>query len=180
MRTSTGVGDLRVAAKYNFMKAPLVMSAGATVKFPTGMFENDAEVVPVGEGQYDVEIALEVGRPFWPRPGYLTGLVGFRLRTENGETGIDPGNELLWSLEGGFRVSSRLSFKGVFGGLHGFTTTSFGLPIASLRRQIGYIQPGAVIALGPHRGLELNLPVSLWGRNWPAGPIVSVGFFQRF
>ena len=102
-RSSTGIGDLRAGARWNFTQDTVVATLGAAVKFPTGEFVNDAEIVPVGEGQTDFEVDVEVGRSLWPRPGYVNGRFGYRFRTENEENGIDPGDEVFWSLEGGYR-----------------------------------------------------------------------------
>ncbi|MFQ5790481.1 MAG: transporter [Acidobacteriota bacterium] len=179
-RTSTGIGDIRVGVRYNLAQAPLVATIGSTVKFPTGEFINDAETIPVGEGQYDVEVTAELGRSLWPRPGYVTGLMGYRFRTQNGETGIDFGDELIWSVEGGYHIAPRLMVKGLLRGLHGFDSTSFGLNIDSLRREIVYFEPGALFELNPSRGIEFSLPITLRGRNWPAGLVFNIGFYQEF
>ena len=114
-RSSTGIGDVRAGAHWNFVQDTVVATVGAAVKFPTGEFVNDAEIVPVGEGRYDFEVDVEVGRSLWPRPGYVNGKLSYRFRTENEENGIDPGDEIFWSFEGGYRwipSCSRDSFAG--------------------------------------------------------------------
>ena len=179
-RTSTGIGDLRLGLRYNLLQAPLIATVGTTVKLPTGRFVNDAEIVPVGEGQVDVELTAELARSFWPRAAYVSGLIGYRLRSKNEETGIDFGDEMIWSLEAGHRLVSRLMFKGFLRGLHGLESTSFGLSISSLQRQIVYFEPGLIFELSPNRSVEVSLPVSLKGKNWPAGKVINVGFFQTF
>lgn len=179
-RRSTGPGDLRVGARYNLVRRGTVATVGVAVKFPTGEFVNDAEVVPVGEGQHDLDLTAEVGHSFWPRAAYLSALVGYRLRTRNGENGIHPGGELLWSVEGGHRMVSRLSFKATARGLHGRRSRSFGLEIPTLKREAVYVQPGLLWDLGADRGVELSLPFTVRGRNWPAGLAVGLGFHSRF
>jgi hypothetical protein len=179
-RTSTGFADLRLGTRYALLEGPTVVTAGAAVKFPTGGFENDAEVVPVGEGQYDFDLTLEVGRSFWPRPGYASVLVGYRIRRANERNGIHPGNEVLWLVEAGHAIVSRLSFKAVARGLHGGASTSFGLDIPTLEREAVYLQPGLVWDLGKERALELAVPITVRGQNWPAGLSVGVGFSSRF
>lgn len=179
-RRSTGIGDLRLAARYAIVTGPTVATVGAAVKFPTGEFVNDAEVVPVGEGQYDFDVTAEVGHSFWPRRAYATARVGYRFRTENRENGIHPGNELLWSAEVGHRLVSRLGLKLAARGLHGGVSTSFGLEIQTLKREAVYVTPGLSWDLGPGRGVELSLPFTVRGRNWPAGLAVGVGFYSRF
>ena len=85
-RTSTGIGDVRAGLRWGVLRDPVVVTIGVEVKFPTGKFENDVEVVPVGEGQFDYDVTLELARSLWPQPGYVTGLIGYRFRTpERGE-----------------------------------------------------------------------------------------------
>jgi len=179
-RRSTGIADVRAAARFAVLDGPTVVTAGFAVKFPSGEFVNDAEVVPVGEGQYDFDFTLEAGRSFWPRPAYVSVLAGYRVRRPNEQSGIPPGNEVLWLVEGGHKIVSRLGFKGVARGLHGATSTSFGLEIPTLKREAVYLQPGLVWDLGSERSLELSLPFTVKGRNWPAGLAVGIGFNSRF
>jgi len=179
-RRSTGIADVRAGARVAILNGTNVLTAGVAVKFPTGEFVNDAEVVPVGEGQYDVDLTLEAGRSFWPRQAYVSVLVGYRLRGANDESGIHPGNELLWLVEGGHKLVSRLSLKAVARGLHGGASTSFGLDIPTLKREAVYLQPGLVWDLGKERSVELALRFTVKGRNWPAGLSVGVGFNSRF
>ena len=179
-RLSTGIADGRAGARYAILNGTNVLTAGVAVKFPTGEFVNDAEVVPVGEGQYDVDLTLEAGRSFWPRHAYVSVLAGYRLRGANDENGIHPGAEFFWIVEGGHKLVSRLSLKAVARGLHGGPSTSFGLEIPTLKREAVYLQPGLVWDLGKERSVELSLPFTVKGRNWPAGFAVGVGFNSRF
>ena len=179
-RNTTGIGDLRLGLRYNLLPGPIVATVGAMVKFLTGEFVNDAEIVPVGEGQYDFEITAEVARSLWPRPGYVTALIGYRWRAANKETGIHHGNEVLWSFEAGYGVAPHVTLKALVRGLQGLETTSFGLPLPSLERRIVYLEPGVMVELSPRRTLELSVPMSLSGQNWPAGPVFNIGVFQTF
>ncbi len=179
-RSSTGPGDVRLGARYGLFEAPVVVTLGTTVKLPTGDFVNDAEVVPVGEGQRDVELTLELGRSAWPRPGYVTGLFGYRFRAENPSSGINPGSELIWSLEAGYDVLPRTTLKLLARGLHGQESTTFGLSIPTLKRQAVYIEPALILSLGETRGVEIKVPFTVRGRNWPAGPVFALGFHQTF
>ena len=179
-RNTTGIGDLRMGLRYNLLPGPVVATVGATVKFPTGEFVNDAEIVPVGEGQYDFEVTAEVARSLWPRPGYVTALIGYRWRTPNAETGIHHGDEVLWSFEAGYGVIPRVMLKALIRGLHGLETTSFGLALPSLERRVVYFEPGVLLELSPRRTLEVSVPMSLSGQNWPAGPVFNIGVFQSF
>jgi hypothetical protein len=179
-RRSTGLGDTRIGLRWNPVERPLVLSLATQVKIPTGDFDNDAEIVPVGEGQYDLDFSLQLGRSMWPRPGYVTGEIGYRLRGENRESGIDPGNELFWSLEAGWKAVRWLTVKLVARGLKGAESAAFGLPIATLKREAVYVSPGLIVDAGGGRSVTVSVPFSVAGRNWPAGPIVSIGVSQGF
>ena len=179
-RTSNGLGDLRIESRYNLVSDPLVLTVGGAIKFPTGEFVNDAEIVPVGEGQYDFDVFVEVGRSLWPVRGYVTGKIGYRFRTKNQEIDIDFGDELIWRVEGGYQFAERIYSKIVLRGLHGFESTSFGLPIDSLKRRVVYLEPGASFTLSPSRAIEVTVPISIAGRNWPAGPVININFTQTF
>jgi len=179
-RTSNGLGDLRIESRYNLVRDPLVLTVGGAIKFPTGEFVNDAEIVPVGEGQYDFDVFVEVGRSLWPVRGYVTGKIGYRFRTKNQEIDIDFGDELIWRVEGGYQFAARIYSKIVLRGLHGFESTSFGLAIDSLRRRVVYLEPGASFTLSPSRAIEVTVPISIAGRNWPAGPVININFTQTF
>ena len=59
--------DVRVGLRYGIVEDPVLTTLGFKLKLPTGDFENDAEIVPVGEGQLDYELTFEIGRSLWPR-----------------------------------------------------------------------------------------------------------------
>ena len=155
-RSSGGIGDLRLGLRYNIVMNPLVVTVGGTVKFPTGEFDNDAEVIPVGEGQWDYEFQLELARSLWPRPGWISGQIGYRLRTQNPETGIDHGNEIFWSAEAGYEVIRRVALKVRGRGLHGGDTTSFGIAFPSLQRAAVYVEPGMIIEVSEVASVEVG------------------------
>lgn len=179
-RTSSGLGDVRLGLRYNLVKDSPVATLEARVKFPTGTFVNDAEVVPVGEGQWDLDLAAEVAHSFWPRPFYLNGQVGYRFRGPNEESGIDFGDELFWLAEGGYTVNARLGLKLVARGLHGQEGTSFDIPIETLKRKAVYVEPGAVFRINPKWFLEFAVPFTVAGRNWPAGPVFTLKLTAAF
>jgi hypothetical protein len=179
-RESNGLGDFRVESRYNVLDDPMVLTLGGAIKFPTGKFVNDAEIVPVGEGQYDFDVFAEVGRSLWPVNGYVTGKIGYRFRNENEETNIAFGDEIIWRAEVGYRFNRRWSTKVLARGLYGFESMSFGLNIETLRREVVYIEPGVHFAFTEKQGVEVTIPVSVRGRNWPAGPVFIVSFVSLF
>lgn len=179
-RRSSGLGDVRAGLRWNVFTSAPVATLDVRVKFPTGTFVNDAEVVPVGEGQWDLDLAAELAHSFWPRPFYLNGRAGYRFRGPNGESGIDFGNELFWLVEGGYTVNARVGFKLVARGLHGQKGASFGIPIETLRREAIYLEPAVIIRAGESWFVELAAPFTVAGRNWPAGPVLGLKVTKGF
>ena len=179
-RKSSGLGDVRLGLRYNLLKDSPVATLDVRVKFPTGTFVNDAEVVPVGEGQWDLDLAAEVAHSFWPRPFYVNGRAGYRFRGPNEESGIDFGDEVFWLVEGGYAVSARIGLKLVARGLHGQEGTSFGLAIATLKREALYLEPGLVIRASRSWIVEFAVPFTVAGQNWPAGPVFSLKVTKAF
>lgn len=179
-RRSGGIGDVRAGLRYNLVRDSPVATVGVAVKTPTGDFVNDAEVVPVGEGQWDLDVAGEVAHSFWPRPFYVNGRFGYRFRSPNEESGIDFGDELFWLVEAGYTVNTRFGLKLLSRGLHGAEGTSFGLAIATLKREAVYVVPGLVFRASPTWIVELSVPFTVSGRNWPAGPVFSLKLTKAF
>jgi hypothetical protein len=179
-RRSSGLGDVRAGLRYNLVRQFPVATVDVQVKFPTGTFVNDAEVVPVGEGQWDVDLAGEVAHSFWPRPFYVSARAGYRIRSPNEESGIDFGNEVFWLVEGGYEVNRRLGLKMVARGVHGGDATSFGLSIPTLKREAVYLVPALVIRASPSWFVELGVPFTVSGRNWPAGPVLTLKLTKAF
>ncbi len=179
-RRSSGLGDVRASLRYNFVKNSPVATLDVRIKFPTGTFVNDAEVVPVGEGQWDLDLAAEVGHSFWPRPFYANGRVGYRFRGPNDESGIDFGDEVFWLVEGGYTINDRIGLKMVARGLHGKEGTSFGISIQTLKREAVYLEPGLVIRASPSWFVEFAAPFTVSGRNWPAGPVFTLKLAKEF
>jgi len=79
-RTSNDVGDLRVESRFNALLDPLVLTFGGEIKFPTGEFVNDAEIVPGGRGS-TISTSL-------PRSAARSGPSG---ATSPGRSAIDGG-----------------------------------------------------------------------------------------
>ena len=96
------------------------------------------------------------------------------------ESGIDFGNELFWLVEAGYTVNTRLGLKLVSRGLDGTEGRSFGLAIPTLKREAAYVVPGVVFRASPTWIVELSVPFTVSGRNWPAGPVFSLKLTKAF
>lgn len=119
----TGVGDLRVGAWTGLVEAPFRLALGLQVGLPTGDPDPDAgegadrsaqtiaDVLPTGDGEFDVGLHLAVGHGFrWRRvQQYVAGDVGYVLRTtpRDAPGALEPADfrdQLAWRAEIGLRV----------------------------------------------------------------------------
>lgn len=174
--TSTGVGDIRVATRMApellGLDLPLALRAG--VKVPGSDFPVDATVLPLSEGQTDLEVSLESGTELGELPLYLMGWVGYRWRGENGEAARKPGNEryahlALGGTAGGF------AWELAADGLWGAAPEAQGITLEGERRRLIQIMPTIGYEVGGGR-LELASQIPVHGRNLPNGVGLSLGY----
>jgi len=182
-RHSEGFGDLRASARVNLLKlrgGSIPVSARLTVKAPLSDIAIDAEVVPLGEGQWDYEAWLESGVSLWPFPAYAVLWAGYRWRTLNTETQRRPGDEIVLLAEfGGTEVLGVLGGKVVVEGVFGRAGVIQRVQLGpDDRRRIVYVAPTVLFTLSSSTILEVAARIPLTGRNFPAGAPLSVGLFH--
>ena len=181
-RHSSGVGDVRLSARYNLFQlrgGSVPISVRFTTKVPLVDFPIDAEVIPVGEGQWDYEAWFEAGVSFWPIPAYGVLWLGHRWRATNRETTRDPGDEFAFLAELGGTLLGPLGGKVVIDAIFGKNGSVQGVPVSSDEREIVYLQPTVNYQVTPSFLLEAAVRVPLHGQNFPAGPQIVLGFFHR-
>jgi len=179
-RRSTGIGDIRMSARYNLIQlldGGLPISARFTAKAPIVDFPIDAEVIPVGEGQWDYEAWLEAGVSLWPLPAYSVVWLGHRWRAMNSETTRDPGDEFMFLAELG--VTGRVGGKVVLDGIFGGTGAIQGIQVSSDQREILYVQPTLTVQVTPSLIIEAGSRIPMMGRNFPAGRQWTVALFHQ-
>ncbi len=185
-RRSTGLGDPRLhgrigPALFGLPAVPVALRGG--VKFPLGRFTRDAEVIPLSEGQYDVEVMLEAGRSFYPTPLYVMGWAGYRWRAFNREIDRKPGDERFAYAAVGGRLRSfdwKLAVEGLWGlAPRRRLPSGLEIPLALDRRELVQLLPSVGYGVGPGT-LELGGRFPVAGRNLPAGPAFFAGYFARW
>jgi hypothetical protein len=174
--TSTGMGDIRAAARVSpeLFGSELPIAVRAGIKVPGSEFPVDATVIPLTEGQADVEVSLESGTSLGPLPMYVFGWVGYRWRTENAPAAREPGDERFAHVAVGGAVGS-LTWEVAADGLWGGTPLAQGIPLRSDRRRLVQIFPTVGYGIGPGR-LEVTGQLPLAGRNLRAAAGLSAGY----
>lgn len=179
-RDSDGIGDFRFGAKFLLLESPVVTSVKVVAKAPLGDFPIDAELVPVGEGQWDIDFLAQFGRSLWPLPGYANLGIGYRLRARNRETDIKPGNEWLIQAEFGYGLRRWLMLKGRLDITYGARNEFAQLKIRGSERRITYLSPSVLLFPETNTTIEAGFLYPLAGRNFPAGTVFTIGVSRTF
>lgn len=114
--TSTGFADLQLQARLGVVAQPVVLSLQPVIKIPLGYnTSKDNEAPALGTGNVDYGGWLLLGKGFYPLPLYVTGGVGYTVRT-----GLLH-DEIGYDFEVGLTFS-RVNFKGEIQGVQNTTT----------------------------------------------------------
>jgi len=172
---ASGFSDIRGFAKVNVIQKPLVATLKLGFKAPTGNFQNQDGIIPVGEGQWDFDIIAQAGRSFWPIPLYTNFDLGYRLRLKNDAISRDPGDEWFFNAEVGYNPTSKLLLALKIEGIRGKPSRVFNLELSRDVKRITYFAP--TLLIGPYQNLsfESSLRISAGGRNFPAGRMWVAG-----
>ncbi len=174
-RTATGFSDIRGFFKYRAFQKHLINTLTFGFKAPTGNFVNEDGLIPVGEGQWDLDFIVQLGRSFWPVRAYANLDVGYRLRLKNDKIDRDPGNEWFYTAEAGYTPIANLLLALKLEGIRGKPATVFGIQTSQDVKRVTYLSP--TVSFGPvnHFSLEAALRISINGRSFPAGQMLVLG-----
>jgi len=178
--TSTGPGDVRLYVRFNPLQRlgsslPIALRGG--VKLPVGDFDVGTAVIPLGDGQRDWELMLELGRSFYPAPLYAMGWVGYKWRDARDGGLVDFGNERFFYVAVG-GTAAVVDYKLAFDGWYGATPVFNGVRAVGAEREMLRLSPSLLVPAGPGQ-IELGGRFSLSGTNLPAGSDLVVGYFVR-
>lgn len=171
-KRTTGFGDARGWVRWKVIdlfneSTPVALRFGA--KAPIGSSPLDAEIIPVGDGQWDLEGFAEIGHSFWPAPAYAELWFGYRARFENREKAKDPGGEYVFLTEVGVNPTPRTLVKATLDGFWSRRWIVEGV-LTNTKRRILQLQLSAAVGVPRPIWTELGVRFPLGGRNFPAGP----------
>jgi hypothetical protein len=174
---TTGFGDIRGWIRWKLFdlgngSTPVAIRAGG--KAPIGSSPRDAPLIPVGDGQWDLEGFAEIGHSFWPFPAYGEIWLGYRARFANDEKLKDPGGEYVFLTEVGVNPIGGTLVKVTLDGFFGRNWISDRVVTATKRRIATLQFAAAVRTIGP-LWTEGGIRLALAGRNFPAGPQLVLG-----
>lgn len=181
-RTSTGVGDPRLflrigPALFGLDDVPLPVALRGGVKLAGGDFDVDAEIIPLGEGQRDWELMLELGRSFHPLPLWMGGWVGHRWREPNQVARRHPGDEWFGYLAVGGEAG-RFTWQTSIEASRSGPWVIDGLRLETAEREMLQVSPRLGLPV-PGGEIHAGIRFPLHGRNLPAGHSLVIGWFGQ-
>ena len=165
---TVGFGDIRGWIRWQYAQlggTALAIRAGA--KAPIGDSPLDAQIIPVGEGQWDLEGFAEIGHSFWPVPAYAELWLGYRVRFEDEESRRNPGNEVVFLAEAGINPTPSTFIKTTLDGFRGDNFIVEGVKTQN-KREITNLQFSGAVRIGQFWP-EFGIRIPLAGREFPAG-----------
>ncbi len=175
------IGDILFSGRYQLTDGRFAYSFRTQAKAPTGFFTKDAEVVPVGDGQWDLSLTNQFSFSLWPVPAYLSLDAGyrFRFRPPLERSNKAPGNEIIFRFEGGYDLTERFLLKGSVNGIIGregelILSEDQVLINRDSDRRIVYAEPGIYWKKGKW-AVEASVKFPLAGKNFPAGKVFGGG-----
>lgn len=162
-----GIGDIDLGVKYKISEGPWgVLSTQALVKIPEAYDRNDA--LPLGNGQYDLELRLLYGRSLYPLvPGYYNFEVGYRWRLD------DPSDEITYLVEVGIDFTKSLYGRVKLDGIYNLGSSkqfdTGGNPTATNNYDIGKLDMTLGYKINKKWGIEAGYTPAIYGQNTAAG-----------
>lgn len=165
--TTYGVGDIDLGMKVKVAEGAFgVFSAQGLVKIPEA-YDRD-ERLPLGNGQYDLELRVLYGRSLWPLfPGYCGVEAGYRWRLDDPSDEfrylVEVGSDITDSLYGRVKLDGTLSIdNGNHFDTGGNPTTTNNFDIGKLDVTLGYKVTRSL-------SVEASYTPALYGQNTAAG-----------
>lgn len=162
-----GLGDVMIGARYRLLQEGAhVVSASLNVGIPTGYSRDLAP--PLGSGNLNIELAGNYGLSLWPLPGYATGTLGYRLRTDiflskiHDETRVfDPhyADEVFGYLEAGWTFEDAVIVHGVANAVFSTRTDNNDFDVEHPPETQQYIKVGGGVIAKVGLGFELSADI---------------------
>jgi len=169
-----GIGDIDVGAKFNITEGSWgILSTQTLVKIPGPYDDNDD--LPLGNGQFDLEIRMLYGRSLYPHiPGYCNFEIGYRWRFE------DPSDELRYLIEFGVDftkdIYGRVKLDGIYSMDNGKHTDTSGNPTTTNNFDLGKLDTVLGYKISKGWGIELGYTPEIYGQNTASGATYTLAF----
>ena len=170
--SNTGVGDVDLGLRYNFLSSDWVLSGQFLYKAPFLYDEDDN--LPLGNGQSDFEFRLQLGKSLHPY-GYFGLEVGYRFRDE------DPSDEIRYLAEYGFDLNENIYLRTKLDIIQAVDSTDVqlsatGNPNFPNAFDLGQVEGTIGYKFGGRSSVEFTFTESIFGENALDGQTYQLGF----
>jgi len=163
-----GIGDIDLGLKYQLWERPgAAVSTQGLVKIPEAY--DDREVLPLGDGVYDLELRLLYGQSLWRFfPGYCNFEAAYRWREGSADGQLRYLVEL--GSDFGKNFYGRIKLDGIEGmGDDTDVLDPEGNPSATTDFDLGKLDLALGYEIDPRWGLEVAYTPTIYGENTAAG-----------
>ena len=172
-----GLGDVRFGLRAGGAVRGWALAAEVRVGAPSGPKGLEDRDIPLGEGQWDLELGGRAGRGFG-RWGWAEVQTAVRVRVRSRAVHVDRGEEWFGSLSGGFtpipQLGATLALDWIAAGPD---VDSFGL--RSPGRKLLQLRPGVLGRVGEDFSMGVAFAIPLAGQKWPAAVVFTAGVNGR-
>ena len=167
-----GIGDIDLGLKYKLTEGSWgVLSTQALIKIPEAYDKHDK--LPLGNGQYDVEVRLLYGRSLWPHiPGYCNFELGYRWRFD------DPSDEFRYLIEFGMdftkELYGRIKLDGIYSMDNGKHFDTSGNPTITNNFDVGKLDMTLGYKFAKRWSVEAEYMPEIYGKSTAAGATYTI------
>ena len=167
-----GIGDIDLGVKYKLVEGTWgIFSTQTLVKIPEAYDADDD--LPLGNGQYDMELRLLYGRSLYPSiPGYCNVEVGYRWRLD------DPSDEIRYLIEVGMDFTKslygRVKLDGTYSMDNGEHLDESGNPTTTNNFDVGKLDVTLGYKINKSWGIEAGYMHAIYGQNIAAGATYTI------
>ena len=172
-RSTRGLGDIELGAKYELTDGPIVLAPFIGLKLPSG-YDTDDDTA-LGTGDMDLEFSMLASKSLYPVPAYAGVEIGYRIR------GGSFSNQIPYSFELGASPHARVFAKASLSGTNTLLSNGgFTGAMDSMSMQVSegdFTKWGVNIATqvtGPF-WVDLFYESIFTGKNVGAGSSIGIG-----
>jgi hypothetical protein len=171
---ANGLGDVDLGVKGKVAEGSWgVLSTQGLVKIP-GPYDKYGQL-PLGNGQYDLELRTLYGRSLWPIiPGYCNFEIGYRWRFDG------PSDEFRYLIEFGMDITpaiyGRIKLDGILSMNNGNTSSNPSNPAYANSFDLGKLDMALGYKITKTYGMEICYTPEIYGSNTTQGATYTLAF----
>lgn len=178
---NSGIGDLDFGFRYKlktFGKTVLATSLTFGIPLSEENLSNDLERFPLGDGEFNQILGVEVGHSLYPFAGYVSGSLKFNNRNEGFS------DQLRMGVEGGYKFSKKLLFNLRLSLLKSLKNGEKEIiegviPLHSNNQEYLALRIGGFYNFHNNFGVAATANLGIYAKNVLSAPVYSIGIYIK-